>query len=252
MYRRCLLPAVLALLAALCVRAQLPAFDVASLKPSPPAMGDLIRINLGAVRHGELTMANVSLSDILQFAFAITNAEQLAGPDWIRSKMIRFDIVAKAAPETPVEQIRLMLQRLATERFQLACHHEQRELSFLALEVGKKGLKIHEAREDAPAMTNQFNLGAIHTNRVTMQMLSTVLSRFLREPILDRTALPGYYEVDLKWTPEPGQTGAPATDDGGPSIYSAVQSQLGLALTKQKKPMDVLVVDRAERVPLEN
>ena len=215
-------------------------------------MADAIHINLGAVRHGELTMSNVSLVDILRFAFAISNDEQLAGPDWIRSKMIRFDVVAKAPPETAMEQIRLMLQRLATERFQLALHHEQRELSFLALEVSKKGLKIHEAQEDSPAMTNQFGIGAIHTNRVTMQMLSTVLSRFLREPILDMTGLKGYYEVDLQWTPEPGQTGAPASDDGGPSIYSAVQSQLGLALTKQKRPMDVIVVDRAERVPLGN
>src|ERR1700722_10268134 len=116
-----------------------PQFDVASLKPGQPIPGDKIYINLGSFSHGTLTLTNTSLADCLKYAFNLTNNDQLAGPDWIKSKLVRFDIVAKAPPDTPLDQIRLMLQSLLTERFQLALHHEQRELSYVALVIGKKG-----------------------------------------------------------------------------------------------------------------
>jgi uncharacterized protein (TIGR03435 family) len=234
--------------------AQSPSFDVASLKPvqlTPRA--DTYRANLGAIRHGELTMTNVTLADILRFAFRITNDEQISGPDWIRNKMVRFDILARAPPDTPTDQLLLMLQTLLKERFQLAWHREQKVLSFLALEVGKNGSKLREAQEGTDSSGNKFFIGAIVSNRVTMQMLTTVLSRYLREPILDMTGLKGYYEVKLDWVPESGQLGAGPTDaGGGPTIFTAVQTQLGLTLRPQKRPMDVIVVDHAERVPVEN
>jgi uncharacterized protein (TIGR03435 family) len=234
--------------------AQSPAFDVASLKPVQLTPGaDTYRANLGTIRHGELTMTNVTLADILRFAFAITNDDQLSGPDWMRNKMVRFDILAKAPPEASNDQIQLMLQTLLKERFKFDYHREQRVLSFLALEVGKTGSKLREAQEGTESSGNKFLIGTIASNRVSMQMLTTVLSRFLREPILDMTGMKGYYEVKLEWVPEPGQLGAPATDAaGGPTIFNAVQTQLGLTLKPQKRPMDVIVVDHAERVPLEN
>ena len=220
---------MLSLLCAPWAGAQSPAFDVASLKPAQLTPGqDTYRANLGTVRHGELTMINCTLADILRFAFAITNDEQFSGPDWIRNKGVRFDILAKAPPDTPEGQIRLMLQTLVKERFKLAYHREPKELSFLALEVSRKGPKLREAQEGSDASGNHFSIGGIVSNRVTMQMLTTVLSRFLREPILDITGLKGYYEVKLAWVPEPGQIGAPSGDTAdGPNIFTAVQTQLG-------------------------
>jgi uncharacterized protein (TIGR03435 family) len=249
---------MLALLCAPLAGAQAPSFDVASLKPVQLTPGaDTYRANLGTIRHGELTMTNVTLADILRFAFGITNDEQISGPDWIRNKSVRFDILAKAPPDTPSDQLLPMLQTLLKERFRLAYHREQKVLSFLALEVGKNGSKLHEAQEGTEPSGNQFYIGAIVSNRVTMQMLTTVLSRFLREPILDMTGLKGYYEVKLDWVPESGQLGAPATDapadgGGGPTLFTAVQNQLGLTLKPQKRPMDVIVVDHAEKAPVEN
>src|SRR5450432_350289 len=73
-------------------------FDVASLKPSPPASGDTININLGGIRNGEVTLGNASLVDCVKFAYGLVSNEQVAGPDWIKSKMVRFDVVAKSAP----------------------------------------------------------------------------------------------------------------------------------------------------------
>jgi uncharacterized protein (TIGR03435 family) len=240
-----------------CVReagAQSPSFDVASLKPVQLTPGtDTYRANLGTIQHGELTMTNVTLADILRFAFSITNDDQISGPDWIRNKAIRFDILAKAPAGTPTSQILPMLLTLLLERFHLAYHRERKMLSFLALEVGKNGSKLHEAQEGTITAANQFFIGAIVSNRVTMQMLTTVLSRFLREPILDMTGLKGYYEVKLEWVPESGQLGAPAADAApGPTIFTAVQNQLGLTLKPQKRRMDAIVVDHAEKVPVEN
>lgn len=238
---------------ALRATAQAPAFDVASLKPSPPLKGDTYNANLGSVRHGELEMTNVTLADILRFAFAISNDQQIAGPDWIHNKGIRFDIVAKAPPDTPTEQVRLMLQGLTIERFQMVWHREPRELSYLALEVGKKGSKLVEAKDDMASTGNKFWIGDIQTNHVTMQMLVTVLSRFLREPVLDETGLQGSYEVHLKWVPEPkpGTSTAEAAE-AGPSIYSAVQSQLGLQLQSRKGKVETIVVESALQVPTGN
>src|SRR5687767_5583233 len=105
---------------------QSPTFEVASLKPA--AAGDRV-INLGTACHGQVTLTNVSLSDALKFAYGITNDVQISGPDWIRDKRVAFSIVAKAAPETPVSQLLVMLQSLLIERFKLTLHREQRDLS---------------------------------------------------------------------------------------------------------------------------
>jgi uncharacterized protein (TIGR03435 family) len=252
---------LLAFLFILPLGAQAPSFDVASLKRSPPPPGDLININLGKVQHGELTMVNVSLADILRFAFTISNDQQIAGPDWMRNKSVRFDILAKAPPGTPDEQIRLMLQTLIQERFKLAYHREPRELSYMALAIGKQGSKLAAAQEGAENPRNKSWPYDIDSTHMSMQMLVTVLSRFLREPILDETGLKGYYVVKLTWAPDnvqpagnPSEAPAPlaATDNTGPSIFRAVQTQLGLKLESRKGKMDVLVIDHADQVPVEN
>ena len=100
--------------------AQAPAFDAATLKTSPPSTTDLININLGRIVNGRLTLTNASLSDCLKFAYGIVAEAQLAGPDWIRSKAIRFDVVAEAPAETPRPQMLRMLQALLAERLNVA------------------------------------------------------------------------------------------------------------------------------------
>src|ERR1700751_4978208 len=92
-------------------------FEVATVKPAPPPPeGDRININLGNVRNGTLTFGNASLSDCLKFAYGLVSDAQLAGPDWIKSKEVRFDIVAQVPPDTPRDRLLLMLQSLLAER----------------------------------------------------------------------------------------------------------------------------------------
>ena len=231
------------------------------MKSSPPPPGDRININLGTVRNGTLTFTNASLSDCLKFAYGIVSDAQISGPDWIKSKEVRFDIVAKAPPNTVTEQFPLMMRALLVDRLKLALHHESRELPFLALVVGKDGPKVRESQTAAlGAGGNSAVLGHIIGQQMSMQLLATLLSRFERQIVIDMTELKGSYEVKLEWTPDgnrpiqPEAGGALTRIDAGagPSIFTAVQEQLGLKLESRKSPLDVLVVDHAEKVPSEN
>jgi uncharacterized protein (TIGR03435 family) len=97
-----------------------PSFDVATVKRGGPVRPDgLLDINLGTASHGTVTLSNTTLSECIRYAYGFTNEEQIAGPDWIRDRSIRFEIVAKAPPETPAAQLRLMLQTLLQERLRL-------------------------------------------------------------------------------------------------------------------------------------
>lgn len=233
-----------------------PQFDIATVKRSPETGTDRINIDLGNIRNGKLTLTNASLSDCLKFAYGLVSDSQLAGPDWIRSKFIRFDVVAQVPRDTPREQALLMLQTLLTDRLKLVLHHEQKEQSFLALVPGKNGPKLQEAKADAPPTGKPQILGRITSNQMSMGTLAMLLSRFQRQTILDLTGLKGFFEVKLEWTPDnnrPLPPGGDAADvPSGPSLFTAVGEQLGLKLESRKGPVDVLVVDRAEQVPAEN
>src|SRR5258706_11646806 len=143
-----------------------PEFEVATVKSSPPAAGDLNNINLGRVQNGTVTFTNASLSDCLKFAYGIVSDAQLQGPDWIKSKAVRFDIVAKAPPETPREQLVLMVQSQLTERLKVVLHHEQKQLPYLALIIGKNG---HKLKESTTPGNNPSIRGRISAQYMTMQ-----------------------------------------------------------------------------------
>jgi uncharacterized protein (TIGR03435 family) len=250
------------LLSAVVVHAQQAAFEVATVRVSPPPTGDLININLGRFADGKVTLTNASLGDCIKFAYGIVSDGQLIAPDWIKSKDPHYDVVAQAPAGATREQALLMLQALLAERFKLALHHEQREVQHLELVIGKNGPKIKPSAADAkPSATN--NGGRINNPLMSMPTLALLLSRFERQTILDATGLKGNYEVKLEWTLDavrntpPRPDGAPIMFNGEsagarPSLASALQEQLGLRLESRKSPIDVLVVDRAEKTPSEN
>jgi len=214
------------------------------LKSSPPTEGDLIYINLGRIQNGRVTLTNASLSDCLKFAYSIVADAELVGPDWIRSKAIRFDIVAEAPPDTPRERMLLMLQALLAERLKVAVHHESRELAYLALVQAKNGPKMRKADANPTPPKAPMISGSIVSNGMSMQTLTLLLSRFQRETVLDQTGLDGLFEIKLEWSPNQN------TD--GPALPTALQEQLGLRLESHKGPADVLVVDSAEKIPADN
>jgi uncharacterized protein (TIGR03435 family) len=225
-----------------------PAFEVATLKLSPPLEGDLFNINLGRIQNGRVTFSNASLSDCIKFAWGIVSDEQVAGPDWIKSHSVRFDIVAQTAPDTPDEQIQVMLQGFLTDRLKLALHHEQKGMSYLALVLAKGGPKMATAKTGSAA--NGFaSAGHIATDHMTVPRLATLISRFERNIVIDQTGLKGPFEIKLDWAL---QSQAPTDAPTGISIFTAVQEQLGLRLESRKGPLDVLIIDHAEKVPADN
>lgn len=239
-------PIVFILAVGLAAGAEFEVATVKSLRPTGP--GELININLGTWRNGRLTFTNASLSDCLKFAYGLVSDAQISGPDWVKEKAVRFDIVAEAPPDTAGTEVHLMLQALLADRLKLALHHEQRTFSFLALVAAKDGPKIHQATPGA-AYVSKGMRGRIVGSQMTMERLALLLSRFERETVVDETGLKGSYEIKLEWTPDDN----PAADAvSGPTIYSALQEQLGLKLESRKGPVDVVVIDHAEKIPTEN
>jgi uncharacterized protein (TIGR03435 family) len=240
-----------ALLAFPCAAADHPEFEVATVKRSPPPEGDSININLGTVRNGKVTFANASLSDCLKFAFDLVSDAQISSPDWVKSREVRFDIVAQPPAGTPADQLPGMLQALLADRLKLQVHREQKDLSFLALVQGKTAPKFPVSTAPPTTLTGTQYGGRIASSRISMPRLALLLSRFERQTILDRTGLDGFYELKLDWSPDDGRAAA-ATDNPGPSLYTAVQEQLGLKLEARKGPVEIIVVDNAEKVPADN
>ncbi len=141
-----------------------------------------------------------------------------------------------------------MLRTLLTERMKLVIHHEERDLPFLALVIGKGGQKFSESKPDPEARGRNVTFGGrISGVQLSMSTLAALLSRFERQTIVDRTGLRGSYDLKLEWSLSLG-----TADPTGPSIYTALQEQLGLKLESRRGPLDVLVIDRAEKIPAEN
>jgi len=228
-------------------------FEVATVKLSQPPPGDRININLGNILNGRLTLTNATVADCIKFAYGLAADAQLSGPQWISSGEVRLDIVAQGAADTPREQLLVMLQALLADRIKLVVHREPHEMSYLALISGKNGPNLPLAE---PGAANAISgAGRINSPRMPMATLARLLSRFERQTVLDLTSLPGFYQVKLEWAWENKSPGAPpetADPPPGPSLFVAIQQQLGLRLEARKGPVEVLVVDSASRTPAEN
>jgi uncharacterized protein (TIGR03435 family) len=233
-----------------------PAFDVASVKPSAPVpVGQNLNINLGSDHHGTVTLANTTLSECIRYAYGPASEDQISGPDWIRDRELRFDIIAKAPPETPADQLLLMMRSLLAERFHLVLHTEQKPVAHLELSLAKTAPKLHESKEEGDSVLRGYGRGLLYYDRLDFHALVMLMSRQLRQPVIDKTGITGRYDVKLEWTPDELQ---PATDPANApvrpdiSIYTAVREQLGLQLETKKTHIEVLVVDHADKVPTPN
>jgi len=192
-------------------------------------------------------VTNGTLKGMIETAYDLRDFQIFGGPGWVNSE--RYDVLAKS--ESAVEDnqaIRRRLQTLLAERFQLQLHRETKDLPEYALRVGKNGTRL-SAGEPSRVEGIERSCGQMVATRATMGNLVFMLSRQLDRPVIDDTGLPGKYKFDLKWTPDAGPcTGA--TDDR-PSLFTALQEQLGLKLESIKGPVDSLVIDSAAR-PSEN
>ena len=218
-------------------------FDVASIRPSnanPNSSG----INTG---NGRLTATNVTLKRCIMGAYGVGPNQITGGPDWLDSD--RFDIAAKAEQPVGDRILMTMLQTLLAERFKLTLHRESKPIEAYILEVAKNGPKLEKG--DGKGSSTNSSRGNIVAANATMDRLAEILSRQMDLPVINHTGLEGDFKLKLQWTPE-SATATKSTDPAeGPSIFTAIQEQLGLRMHAQKVPVEVLVIDHVEK-PSEN
>jgi uncharacterized protein (TIGR03435 family) len=242
---------LLASIAALSASAQTPTFEVASIKPNR-SLGGMSSIRFS---KGRVSMENVSLKKVMLNAYGIPDDREYAldGPGWLATE--RFDIDATFPPDSPIAQVRQMIQTMLAARFKMALHKETRQLPVYSLMIAKGGLKIHPV-EDGQGKTSN-GPGRMEATKISMQKLSNLLSRLLSLPVTDATGVTGVFDFTLQWSPDEPPKSAPtdtseAAASAGPSIFSALQEQLGLKLTSEKAPVEVLVIDSIQKTPTAN
>jgi bla regulator protein blaR1 len=258
-----------------------PTFEVASVKPNKSGEGPS---RIGLQPGGRVTVINMSVRSLIRFAYQFQDFQILGGPDWIGGD--RFDIAAKAENDIPpsapgtIGAGQLMMRSLLSDRFKLTLHPEKRELPIYELKLvrndGRLGPQLKLSTTDCQAMMNaarergappppqspgqrpvcgmRAGPGQMTAGAFPLSQLAFALSQMTQRVVVDRTGLAGDFDLDLTFTPD--QTNAlgtpkpdvspPPIDPNGPSIFTALQEQLGLKLESTRGPVDVLVIDHAE------
>ena len=223
----------------------------------------------------------MSVKDMIGSAWGVQPFQISGGPAWIDS--VRFDIAAKADHDAKTPELMLMMRSFLAERFQLAIHRETKDQPIFALVLarkdGKLGPQLTESKQGGctppdltkpppppdPAKGPSLACGQIFMGfsgqvrgvSVSVQRLLPMLSGYLDRIVVDQTGLTGTYDVSIQWTPDDSHLaqfppGAPRpAQDSAPSLFTAFQEQLGLKLESQKGPVEMIVIDRAEK-PSEN
>jgi uncharacterized protein (TIGR03435 family) len=255
---------------------QTPSFEAASVRLVSPS-DSKIQISI-AEDPGRIHYQNVNFKQLVTRAYQLRDY-QVSGPAWIDTE--RYEVTATIPKGASKGEIRAMLQNLLAERFHLVVHRESKEVSGYALVVAKGGPKLKEVQlpavskmtrgEDGSAAPGRNkmvrrSLGRIDANGISLEGFANLLSSLVGRPVLDRTELKGAYDCTLEFTqdaglfppmmnlvearPEGGDAAPP--EPKGPSLFTALQEQLGLKLEARKVPLEILVVDRADKAPTEN
>jgi uncharacterized protein (TIGR03435 family) len=229
--------------------APVPQFEVASVRPSAPDATN--RGSGGHTGSGRVLMTNSTLKRLIMGAYGVGQNEIIGGPDWLDQD--KFDIQAKADQSTDGDTLMKMQQALLADRFKLAIRRENKTIPVYVLGIAKNGPKLEKSESGESSSGN--GRGHLEGRNIDMAGLAWRLGRQLDRPVVDRTELPGAFNYKLEWTPE-DELAKRSTQPGAalpdlPSIFVAIQQQLGLKLEPQKAPVEVLVIDHAQK-PTEN
>ena len=249
----------------------LPAFEVASIRVNHSGDGPSMIVAAGHAAPKDRFMAtNITIKALICWAFGGTsvplpNNEVSGGPSWINSE--RYDIdaklddsqaaaLARLSSIDQIVQLRLMVQSLLADRFKLVADDTTVTRPIFTLVIAKSGSKLQET---APGTESEFSggRGELKGHGIPMSLLVRFLSQRLGRPVVDKTRLKGSYELELKWTPNldsgemmqgpsSGAESAPP-DSSGPSIFAAIQEQLGLKLNATNGPAEALKIVRIEK-----
>lgn len=224
-------------------------YEVVSITPTRPGT----EISGWRTAPNGITYTNAPLSWLVQSAYNIISDDQLAGmPGWADSD--RYDIQAKMDEETTAAWKNLplderarqngsMLQSLLAERCGLKVHRETKQLPVYNLVIARGGLKLNEAKASASSRSMSGN-GVFEAESMTIENLVNNLSNSVGRVVIDQTGLGDKkFDLKLKWTPDEQQ----GTADAGPSLYTALEEQLGLKLVAAHGPVEITVVDHMDK-----
>lgn len=218
-----------------------PAFEVASVKRTPPAT--IGYTSISPFGSATFTATNVSLEILISLAFGIDSNRISGKQSWLDSE--HYDVSAKAEGGGKIsrEELKPMLQKLLIERFKLSVHRERKDTPGYALVVAKAPkLQTSKGGASRPMILK----GGLRADNISIKTLAAMLAGPAGRPVVDKTGIEGNFDVKLDYAPEG------SADSSMPSIFTALQEQLGLKLVPQTVPVETLVVDRAEKVPTEN
>jgi uncharacterized protein (TIGR03435 family) len=231
-----------------------PAFDVATIKPTPPDAKAGRYITMQGTNR--FVVKYYTLNLLIAAAYNLSPKVISGGPAWANSD--HFDIVAltpgEARPSRPEQMT--MLRTLLTERFKLSFHREEKEFPIYVLEVAKGGPKLKDST--APATDEAQLISTVYPQRIhlpaknaTMGDFASLLQRALLDrPVVDQTGLTGRYDFDLDWAPDETQFGGEvpvaSSDAQASPFFTAIQQQIGLRLEATRGDTQAFVIDHAE------
>lgn len=261
-----------------------PSFEVASVRPNTTGSN---QVSMGMQPGGRFTAVNIPLVTLIRSAYRLQDSQLVGAPDWIETERYDITAKADRdlpppPPFGPPSTGMLMLQSLLEERFTLKVHREVREQPIYALVTAhappKLGPNLSKSDVDCtvpsalrnaasvamfekpvPQCGLHMGFGEILGGARTIGLLSNALAQTVQRSVVDRSALSGNYDFHLKWTPDivrqrasgsPGETvrvNGIDFDPSGPSIFTAIQEQLGLRLEPTRGPVEVLIIDHIER-----
>ncbi len=235
-----------------------PEFDAAVVKLNKSGTSEQ---SGGILPGGEFSVRNISMIELLQFAYKVDGSAISGFQPWFRSD--RFDVIAKGPVNTSDATLRLMLQNLLAREFKLKVHEERKPQDAFALVVANGGPKLQRAANPAPAPSGAANSqfddpvdpckrttdsAGIHAGCTNISMealakrLTSLAPAYLDRPVVDLTGISGTYDLKLQWIGK-GKIDA----EGGLTIFDAVTKQLGLKLEQRKVPLPGIVIDHVER-----
>ena len=247
------------------------AYDVISIHPSKSVMttvNNSVTFSRMFIREtsDSYHVENVTLKYIISSAYNIKDDTIVGGPTWIESDSNHYDIDAKVTPSADAPppkltsaQRRQMIQSLLADRFKLVVHNETKDAPVFELDLAKggsklpittpnddfaKGIKGIDGNPVPIGYPMPLGQGRLFGQSVTIASLIDYLTHELKRPVVDKTGLTGKYDLSLQWTPDDTPPDSPLT--GGPSIFTAIQEQLGLKLNPAKGPVETLVIDHVE------
>ncbi len=218
-------------------------FDVASIKPHP---GGITYSADPSVKGNRVTATASTLLDMITTAYHVRYDQISGGPSWINSEHYDLDARADGSAAINAEQMRVMLQALLVDRFHLKIHRETKEVPMYSLVINKNGPKLRESTPaDQPKGRITSNGSGMHLEAAqgTMAQLAARLSgNGAGRPVMDKTGLTRKYTYTLDW-----MNGTPAPDSEWPSLFIALQEQVGLKLESTSGPSEIIIIDQAEK-----